>query len=93
MKLNIIGPNCHELETESFRILFSYGMPVAVLSYVEDYPLPEYHIVDLGNDGSVTTSKHINRWVKGLPGGARRKEDVVSIDIPEFHATSLGRQV
>ena len=87
MKLNIIGPNCHELETESFRILFSYGTPVAVFSW------PEYHIVDLGNDGSVTTSKHINRWVKTLPGKTVRKEDIVSIDIPEFHATSLGRQV
>jgi len=59
MNLNPIGSNQTEIETIKYRILFSYKTPVALFDKVQR----AYYKTDTFY--SVTTSKHINRWLAG----------------------------
>ena len=60
MKIKNIGSNVTELHTDDAVILFSYETPVAGLR-TSDH---EYVRTDLF--GSVTTSRHINKWLSGV---------------------------
>ena len=55
MKLNPIGANQNEVEINGNRILFSYRTPVAAWIDGRPYRTEKFW--------SVTTSKHINRWL------------------------------
>jgi hypothetical protein len=58
MKVKSLGSNKTELELTDLRILVSYQTPVAAIRYNGTGALrtSEFH--------SVTTSKHINQWLK-----------------------------
>lgn len=61
MELTPLGPNKTELELPSgVRILFSYRTPVAAW-------IPGRGFVRTDQHWSVTTSKHINQWLGGVP--------------------------
>lgn len=58
MKLTKLGPSTTEIEIGDVTVLFSYKTPVACHVAGEGYfRTEERH--------SVTTSKHINRWLDG----------------------------
>lgn len=59
MKLKPIGSNMTELETEKATILFSYSTPVAAC--MKDGS----GFVRTDRRWSVTTSRHINKWLRG----------------------------
>jgi len=52
------GSNRTELRAGDTRILFSYDTPVAGFS-------PEYGYFKTETFHSVTTSRHVNQWLKG----------------------------
>jgi hypothetical protein len=56
MQLTVIGSNQTQIETEDFRVLFSYNTPVACL----DRKTGERFKTE--TKWSRTTSKHINQW-------------------------------
>ena len=58
MQLNPIGSNMTEVETSEARILFSYRTPVAAYVFGEGFVKTEKF-------WSVTTSRHINKWLDG----------------------------
>tara|TARA_R110000796_G_scaffold133738_1_gene249381 strand:+ start:266 stop:499 length:234 start_codon:yes stop_codon:yes gene_type:complete len=59
MKINNVGSNMTELvHTSGVIVLFSYSTPVAAL-------LPSGKYVKTDRKYSVTTTKHINKWVLG----------------------------
>ena len=58
MQLNPIGSNMTEVETSEARILFSYRTPVAAYVFGEGF-------VKTDKFWSVTTSRHINKWLDG----------------------------
>ena len=58
MKLTPIASNMTEVETSEARILFSYRTPVAAYVFGEGFVRTEKWY-------SVTTSRHINKWVDG----------------------------
>ena len=58
MQLTPIASNMTEVETSEARILFSYSTPVAAYVYGEGYVRTEKW-------WSVTTSRHINKWLDG----------------------------
>lgn len=58
MKLNPIGSNCNEVEIGDVTILFSYRTPVAAQTADGFYVRTDKH-------WSVTTSRHINKWLSG----------------------------
>jgi hypothetical protein len=62
MELTRIGPNTTVLNFPSKRImvLFSYSTPVAALVFGQGYLKTDQHY-------SITTSKHINKWIGGEP--------------------------
>jgi len=60
MKIKSIASNMTELHTDDAVILFSYETPVAALRKADH----EYLKTDLF--WSVTTSRHINKWLKGV---------------------------
>ena len=57
MQLTPIASNMTEIETSEARILFSYRTPVAAYIFGEGY-------VKTDQFWSVTTSRHINKWLK-----------------------------
>jgi len=57
MQLTPIASNMTEVETSEARILFSYRTPVAAYIYGEGFVKTEKF-------WSVTTSRHINKWLK-----------------------------
>ena len=68
MQLNPIGSNMTEVETSEARILFSYRTPVAAYVYGEGVPIAgEMYrgFVRTAKWWSVTTSRHINKWLDG----------------------------
>ena len=68
MQLNPIGSNMTEVETSEARILFSYRTPVAAYIYGEGVPIAgEMYrgFVRTAKWWSVTTSRHINKWLDG----------------------------
>ena len=58
MQLTPIASNMTEVETSEARILFSYRTPVAAYVFGEGFVRTEKW-------GSVTTSRHINKWLDG----------------------------
>ena len=58
MQLTPIASNMTEIETSEARILFSYRTPVAAYVFGEGYVRTEKW-------WSVTTSRHINKWLDG----------------------------
>ena len=58
MQLTPIASNMTEVETSDARILFSYRTPVAAYVFGEGYVRTEKW-------WSVTTSRHINKWLDG----------------------------
>ena len=56
MRLTPIGTNQTEIETADARIFFSYKTPVAAYIFGEGFVRSE-------NFFSVTTSRHINKWI------------------------------
>jgi len=66
MQLTPIASNMTEVETSEARILFSYRTPVAAYVFGEGYVRTEKWY-------SVTTSRHINKWLD-LRHGETAKE-------------------
>ena len=61
MRINNVGSNMAELvHTSGVVVLFSYSTPVAAL-------LPSGQYVKTDRKYSVTTTKHINKWLQGRP--------------------------
>ena len=56
MQLTPIATNMTEIETDSARVLFSYKTPVAAYVYGVGY-------IKTDKFWSVTTSRHINKWI------------------------------
>ena len=65
MRLTPIGTNQTEIETADARIFFSYKTPVAAYIFGEGFVRSE-------NFFSVTTSRHINKWI----GVCSRTDDI-----------------
>ena len=59
MQLTPIAANQTEIETDKARVFFSYRTPVAAYVYGEGYVRTE-------TKWSVTTSRHINKWLDGV---------------------------
>ena len=57
MQLTPIASKMTEVETSEARILFSYRTPVAAYVFGRGYVKTEKY-------WSVTTSRHINKWIK-----------------------------
>ena len=70
MQLTPIASNMTEVETDSARVLFSYRTPVAAYVYGVGY-------VKTDKWWSVTTSRHINKW---LDGGTPREVSQTYLD-------------
>ena len=60
MQLTPIASNMTEVETSEARVLFSYRTPVAAYVFGEGFVRTEKW-------WSVTTSRHINKWIDGVP--------------------------
>ena len=62
MKLNKIGSNQSELHLDSGAIVFfSYNTPVAAF-------IPNEGYIRTMTKFSVTTTKHLNKWLRGVGG-------------------------
>lgn len=77
MKLNPIGSNMTEVELGDKTILFSYKTPVA------------YHQAGIGyaktsKHWSVTTSRHINKWLKLSGYDASRGDGLREVEQAEL---------
>lgn len=60
MNIKNIASNMTELKTnDGAVVLFSYSTPVAAM-------LPSGRYVKTSTNYSVTTTKHINKWLKGV---------------------------
>ena len=59
MQLTPIASNMTEVETSKARVLFSYRTPVAAYVFGRGYVRTE-------TKWSVTTSRHINKWLDGV---------------------------
>lgn len=59
MKLNPVGSNQTEVETERYLVLFSYKTPVAARDRLTG------SLYRTSHKWSNTTSKHINKWLDG----------------------------
>lgn len=73
MKVRNIGSNMTELELGSKTILFSYQTPVAAHIEGEGYVRTSKH-------WSVTTSRHINKWLASNRAQAPRTVDQSELD-------------
>ena len=63
MKLNPVGSNMNEIEVDGKSILFSYKTPVAGNDDLGAFRSEDYF--------SVTTSKHINKYLGGKDIGRK----------------------
>ena len=70
MQLTPLASNMTEVETDLGRVLFSYRTPVAAYVYGVGY-------VKTDKWWSVTTSRHINKW---LDGGTPREVSQTYLD-------------
>ena len=60
MQLKRLGSNQTEISLNNgTRVFFSYDTPVAA-------QLPDYEYVRTATKWSVTTSRHINKWLEGV---------------------------
>jgi hypothetical protein len=66
MKLKAIGSNMTEIESNGNHILFSYSTPVAAQTCTGFYRTSK--------KWSVTTSKHINKWLDGAVATEKPQE-------------------
>ena len=75
MQLTPIAANQTEIETDTARIFFSYKTPVAAYVFGKGYVRTEQF-------WSVTTSRHINKWLRGgysdLPECAEVTQDYLN---------------
>ena len=74
MQLTPIASNMTEVETSEARILFSYRTPVAAYVYGRGYVRTEKY-------WSVTTSRHINKWIGG--------KDVTTEEVAQTYLDNL----
>lgn len=63
MKLKQIGSNMTEVECHNSLVLFSYSTPVAA-RYMNPEGGTEY--IKTSKKWSITTSRHINKWLNGV---------------------------
>lgn len=61
MNLKPIAANMTEIETKNKRVLFSYKTAVAY------YDTVDQQFYETEKKWSVTTTRHINKWVGGYP--------------------------
>ena len=66
MKINNIGSNMTEVEMKNGSILVSYSTPVAANI--------EGRFYKTAKKWSVTTSKHINKWLSGAKAEVKEQE-------------------
>jgi len=66
MKLNPIAENQNEVEIGKITVLFSYKTPVAVMRPIPvvDGQTYTYKVFITDKKWSVTTSRHINKWLR-----------------------------
>lgn len=58
MKLTPLASNMTEVETEKYRVLFSYKTPVAFVNK------DGFSVINITNTKwSATTTRHINKWI------------------------------
>lgn len=67
LKLNPITSNMTEVETISGRVLFSYKTPVAFINSLGQH-------FKTSKFWSVTTSRHINKWLNGYKAELKDQE-------------------
>ena len=67
MKISNVGSNMTELATNSGAvILFSYSTPVAAM-------LPSGQYVKTSEWYSLTTTRHINKWLRGMSADVEKR--------------------
>ena len=70
MQLKRLGSNQTEISfNNGTKVFFSYDTPVAA-------QLPDYEYVRTSTKWSVTTSKHINKWLNGV-NAAEVSQDIL----------------
>ena len=69
MKLNPVGSNMNEVEVNGKSILFSYKKPVAGYDEQGAFRTEDYF--------SVTTSKHINKYLGGKDVGRKVEQSYI----------------
>tara|TARA_B100000927_G_scaffold270640_1_gene246954 strand:+ start:914 stop:1159 length:246 start_codon:yes stop_codon:yes gene_type:complete len=69
MKLNPVGSNMNEVEVNGKSILFSYKTPVAGYDEQGAFRTEDYF--------SVTTSKHINKYLGGKDVGRKVEQSYI----------------
>ena len=74
MLLTPIASNMTEVETSEARILFSYRTPVAAFVFGEGFVRTDKY-------WSVTTSRHINKWIGG--------KDVTTEEVAQTYLDNL----
>ena len=74
MLLTPIASNMTEIETDDARILFSYRTPVAAFVFGEGFVRTDKY-------WSVTTSRHINKWIGG--------KDVTTEEVAQTYLDNL----
>ena len=72
MQLKPIASNMTELVTGGCTVLFSYETPVAAYTPTQGY-------IRTSKKWSVTTSRHINKWLDGLTAEERPQEFLDSL--------------
>ena len=77
MQLTPIASNMTEVETSEARILFSYRTPVAAYVFGEGFVRTEKW-------WSVTTSRHINKWIG---------KDVTTKEVSQTYLDNLVQEV
>jgi len=68
LKIKPIEPNMTEVETSKYRILFSYETPVAAWSSEMTF------FFRTTKKCSVTTTRHINKWLDGACAAKRNQK-------------------
>jgi hypothetical protein len=63
MNLKPIASNMTEVTTDKATVLFSYRTPVAAV--LSNHPIYGSCFIKTNHKWSVTTSKHINKWLEG----------------------------
>ena len=64
MKIKSIGSNKTELHLKDLRLLISYETPVALIRHLKGYSLGLREGLKTSEFHSVTTSKHVDQWLK-----------------------------
>ena len=75
MKLKQLGSNMTELDMGGVQVFFSYETPVAART--------DTVVLRTSTKYSVTTTKHINKWLQGMP----------AVEVPQSVINTLVREV